>query len=41
MTARYFASEYSKFEDQDKQLNSKKNFKDRSKLLSSMFASAF
>lgn len=41
MTAKYFANEYGKFEDQDRNLNLKKNFKDRSKLLSSMFASAF
>lgn len=41
MTSKYFANEYSKFEDQDKNFNLKKNFKERSKLLSSAFASAF
>lgn len=41
MTSRYFSAEFNKFEEQDKILNLKKNFKERSKLLSNMFASAF
>jgi hypothetical protein len=41
MTAKYFANEYSKFEEQDKNLNLKKNFKDRSRLLSNAFTLAF
>jgi hypothetical protein len=41
MTSKYFASEYSKFEEQDKNLNIKKNFKERSRLLNNAFGLAF
>jgi hypothetical protein len=41
MTSKYFASEYSKFEEQDKNYNLKKNFKERSRLLNNAFGLAF
>lgn len=41
MTAKYFSNELPKFEEQDRNLNSKKNFKERSRLLNSVFSTAF
>jgi hypothetical protein len=41
MTSKYFASEFNRFEEQDKNLNLKKNFKDRSRLLNNAFSLAF
>jgi hypothetical protein len=41
MTSKYFASEFSRFEEQDKNLNLKRNFRDRSRLLNNAFSLAF
>ena len=41
MTSKYFANEYSKFEEQDRAYTIKKNWKDRIRLLNDVFSTAF